>query len=325
MKTKFKIAALAALSAAALAPAIAFGQAFPTKAIRLICPFPPAGAVDIASRAIANELQKTLGQPVAVENRPGAGGNLGGEMAAKSAADGYTLFMTTSGIQAINPALYSKMSYDPNKDLVPVAPLVSLNNVLVLHPSVPGNSVRDVIAAAKANPGKITYASSGNGTSIHMSGELFKSMTKVDILHIPYKGSGPAVADLIGGQVNMMFDNIPSSLPHIKGGKLKALATTGAKRDPALPDLPTIAETGVPGYESGVWFGIAVPAATPKDIINKLNAETIRGAKAPEFVKRMTDLGYLIIPGTADQMTDMIKAEIVRWTPVVKSSGAKID
>jgi tripartite-type tricarboxylate transporter receptor subunit TctC len=147
----------------------------------------------------------------------------------------------------------------------------------------------------------------------------------VDILHIPYKGSGPAVADLIGGQVNMMFDNIPSSLPHIKGGKLKALATTGAKRDPALPDLPTIAEAGVPGYESGVWFGIAVPAATPKDIINKLNAETIRGAKAPEFVKRMTDLGYLIIPGTADQMADMIKAEIVRWTPVVKASGAKID
>ena len=217
------------------------------------------------------------------------------------------------------------MSYDPNKDLVPVAPLVSLNNVLVLHPSVPGNSVRDVIAAAKANPGKITYASSGNGTSIHMSGELFKHLTGADMLHIPYKGSGPAVADLIGGQVNMMFDNIPSSLPHIKAGKLKALATTGAKRDPALPDLPTIAEAGVPGYESGVWFGIAVPAATPKDIINKLNAETIRGAKAPEFVKRMTDLGYLIIPGTADQMTDMIKAEIVRWTPVVKSSGAKID
>ena len=197
--------------------------------------------------------------------------------------------------------------------------------MLVLHPSVPGNSVRDVIAAAKANPGKITYASSGNGTSIHMSGELFKHLTGADMLHIPYKGSGPAVADLIGGQVNMMFDNIPSSLPHIKAGKLKALATTGAKRDPALPDLPTIAEAGVPGYESGVWFGIAVPAATPKDIINKLNAETIRGAKAPEFVKRMTDLGYLIIPGTADQMADMIKAEIVRWTPVVKASGAKID
>ena len=323
--TAIAIGASASIAVALIAPPAAFAQAFPSKPIRLICPFPPAGAVDIASRAIAHELQKTLGQPVTVENRPGAGGNLGGEMAARSTADGYTLFMTTSGIQAINPALYSKMNFDPNKDFAPVAPLVSLNNVLVLHPSVPGNSVRDVIAAAKASPGKITYASSGNGTSIHMSGELFKSMTGVDMLHIPYKGSGPAVTDLIGGQVNMMFDNIPSSLPHIKAGKLKALATTGAKRDPALPDLPTIAEAGVPGYESGVWFGITVPAATPKDIVARLNAETIRSAKSPDFVKRMTDLGYLIIPGTAEQMAGMIKAEIVRWTPVVKASGAKID
>ncbi|MBS0337290.1 MAG: tripartite tricarboxylate transporter substrate binding protein [Proteobacteria bacterium] len=325
MKPAFRKIAFAALASAIVAPSIAFGQAFPHKPIRLICPFPPAGAVDIASRAIANELQKNLGQPVTVENRPGAGGNLGGEMAAKSAPDGYTLFMTTSGIQAINPALYSKLNYDPNKDLVPVAPLVSLNNVLVLHPSVPANSVRDVIAMAKANPGKLTYASSGNGTSIHMSGELFKHMTGVNMLHIPYKGSGPAVTDLIGGQVNMMFDNIPSSLPHIKAGKLKALATTGAKRDPALPDLPTIAEAGVPGYESGVWFGLAVPAGTPKDIIGKLNAEAVRGTKSPDFVKRMGDLGYLFIPGTPEQMADMIKAEIVRWTPVVKSSGAKVD
>ena len=216
--TAIAIGASASIAVALIAPPAAFAQAFPSKPIRLICPFPPAGAVDIASRAIAHELQKTLGQPVTVENRPGAGGNLGGEMAARSTADGYTLFMTTSGIQAINPALYSKMNFDPNKDFAPVAPLVSLNNVLVLHPSVPGNSVRDVIAAAKASPGKITYASSGNGTSIHMSGELFKSMTGVDMLHIPYKGSGPAVTDLIGGQVNMMFDNIPSSLPLIKAG-----------------------------------------------------------------------------------------------------------
>ena len=303
----------------------AYGQTFPSKPLRLICPFPPAGAVDIASRAIANELHKILGQPVTVENRPGAGGNLGGEAAAKSAADGYTLFMTTSGIQAINPALYAKMNFDPNRDFAPVAPLVSLNNVLVLHPSVHASSVREIISIAKANPGRITYASSGNGTSIHMSGELFKSMTGIDILHVPYKGSGPAVTDLIGGQVNMMFDNIPSSLPHIKAGKLKALATTGAKRDPTLPDLPTIAEAGVPGYESGVWFGLSVPAGTPKDIIARLNADTIRAARTPEFAKRMVDLGYLVIPGTADQMADMIKAEIVRWTPVVKASGAKVD
>ncbi len=315
-------------AAAAMLAAVSFGaaaQSFPTKAIRLICPFPPGGAVDIASRAIANELQKNLGQAVTVENRPGAGGNLGGEAAAKSAPDGYTLFMTTSGIQAINPALYTKMNYDPNKELAPVVPLVSLSNVLVLHPSVKAASVKEVIAMAKAQPGKIAYASSGNGTSIHMSGAMFTQLTGIDLLHIPYKGSSPAVTDLLAGQVSMMFDNIPSALPHIKSGKLKALATTGAKRDAALPDLPTIAEAGVPGYESGVWFGISVPAATPKDIIARLNAETVKGAKSPEFVKRMTDLGYNLIPGSADNMAEMIKAEIVRWTPIVKASGAKVD
>jgi tripartite-type tricarboxylate transporter receptor subunit TctC len=309
--------ALAALPAAA--------QNYPAKPIRLICPFPPAGAVDIASRAIANEMSKTIGQPVTVENRPGAGGNLGGEAAAKAAPDGYTLFMSTSGIQAINPALYARMNFDPNKDLVPVAPLVSLNNVLVLHPSVKANSVKDVIALAKAQPGKIAYASSGNGTSIHMSGAMFTHLTGIDMIHVPYKGSGPAVTDLLAGQVQMMFDNIPSSLPHIKAGKLKALATTGAKRDPALPDLPTIAEAGVPGYESGVWFGLMVPAGTPKEIVARLNAEAVKGARAPEFVKRMGDLGYNLIPGTPEHMAELIKAEIARWTPIVKASGAKVD
>ncbi len=300
-------------------------QSFPSKPIRLICPFPPAGSVDIASRAIANELTKTLGQSVTVENRPGAGGNLGGEAAAKSAPDGYTLFMSTSGIQAINPALYTRMSFDPNKALTPVAPLVSLSNVLVLNPSVPANSVREVIAMAKAQPGKIPYASSGNGTSIHMSGAMFTQLTGIDMLHIPYKGSGPAVTDLLGGTVSMMFDNIPSALPHIRSGKLKALATTGAKRDPALPDLPTIAEAGVPGYESGVWIGLMVPTGTPKDIISRLNAEIVKGAKSPEFTKRMTDLGYNIIPGSPEQMAEMIKVEIARWTPIVKTSGATLD
>ena len=312
-------AALVALSTAAS------GQTFPSKPLRLICPFPPAGAVDIASRATAHELQRLLGQPVTVENRPGAGGNLGGEQAAKSAPDGYTLFMNTSGIHAINPLLYSKMGFDPAKDLAPVAPLVAVNNVLVANAGFKLASVKDLIVQAKAQPGKITYASSGSGTSIHMSGELFKYMTGVDLLHIPYKGSAPAVTDLIGGQVNVMFDNIPSSLPHIKSGKLHALATTGAKRDPALPDLPTIAEAGVPGYEAGVWFGLSVPAGTPKDVIAKLNAESVKATRSPEFVKRMGDLGYLIIPGTADQMAEMLKAEVVRWTPVVKASGAKAD
>ncbi|TMH61558.1 MAG: tripartite tricarboxylate transporter substrate binding protein [Betaproteobacteria bacterium] len=319
----FPVSRLFAL--ALLFPLLAFGQAYPSKPIRLVCPFPPAGAVDIASRASAHELTRILGQPVTVENKPGAGGNLGGAEVARAAPDGYTLLMTTSGIQAINPALYAKMPFDPNKDLVPVAPLVSLNNVLVLHPSVPAKSVKEVIALAKSQPGKWTYASSGNGTSIHMSGAMFTQMTGVDMLHIPYKGSGPAVTDLLGGQVHMMFDNIPSSLPHIKSGKLRALATTGAKRDPALPDLPTMAEAGVPGYESGVWFGLSVPAGTPKDVIQRLNAAAVQVTKAPEFIKRMTDLGYNIIPGTPEDMANMLKAELTRWPPIVKASGAKID
>ena len=310
---------------ALLLPSLAFGQAFPSKSLRMVVPFTPAGAVDIATRATANEMQKILGQPVAVENKPGAGGNLGVLDVARSAPDGYSIVMSTSGIQAINPFLYAKMPLDVNKDLAPVAPLVSLNNVLVVHPSVPARSVKEVIALAKKEPGKWTYASSGNGTSIHMSGAMFTQMTGTDIVHIPYKGSAPAVTDLLAGQTNMMFDNIPSSLPHIKSGKLIALATTGAKRDPALPNLPTIAEAGVPGYESGVWFGLMVPAATPKDIIGKLNTAAVQATKSPEFQKRMHDLGYNIIPGTPEDMARMIDAELKRWGPIVKASGAKVD
>ncbi len=312
-------------AALALAATLAHAQTYPTKTVKLICPFPPAGAVDIASRAIANELSKSLGQTVTVDNRPGAGGNIGGAEAARAAPDGYTIFMSTSGINAINPALYSKMPFDPNKDLVPIAPLVSLSNVLVLHPSVKAGSVAEVIALAKAQPGKINYASSGSGTSIHMSAEMFQFITKVSMTHIPYKGSGPAVTDLLGGQVMMMFDNIPSALPHIKAGKLRALATTGAKRDPALPDLPTIAEAGVPGYESGVWFGLMAPAGISKDVIAKLNDAANKGLKSPDFVKRMTELGYVMMGGTPELMTDLIKVEVARWTPIVKASGAKAD
>jgi tripartite-type tricarboxylate transporter receptor subunit TctC len=212
-----------------------------------------------------------------------------------------------------------------NKDLASVAPIVSLSNVLVVHPSVPARTVKEVIALAKKEPGKLTYASSGNGTSIHMSGAMFTQLTGTEIVHIPYKGSAPAVTDLLAGQTNMMFDNIPSSLPHIKAGKLIAIATTGAKRDPTLPDLPTIAESGVPGYESGVWFGLMVPAATPKDVINKLNAAAVQATKQPEFIKRMHDLGYNIIPGSPEDMANMIQEELKRWGPIVKKSGAKVD
>jgi tripartite-type tricarboxylate transporter receptor subunit TctC len=310
---------------ALLLPLAAFGQSFPTKAMRLVVPFTPAGAVDIAARATAYEMTRILGQTMAVENKPGAGGNLGILDVARSAPDGYSIVISTSAIQAVNPALYAKMPLDPNKELAPVAPLVSLANVLVVHPSVPARSVKEVIAMAKKDPGKWTYASSGNGTSIHMSGAMFTQFTGTDILHIPYKGSAPAITDLLAGQTNMMFDNIPSALPHIKSGRLIAIATTGAKRDPALPDVPTIAEAGVANYESGVWFGLMVPAATPHDIIMKLNAAAVQATKSPEFIKRMTDLGYAIIPGSPEDMARMLKAEVARWTPIVKASGAKVD
>jgi tripartite-type tricarboxylate transporter receptor subunit TctC len=306
-------------------PLTALAQGFPSKPLRIVVPFTPAGAVDIATRAIAHEMTRILGQPVAIENKPGAGGNLGVLEVARAAPDGYSMVMSTSGIQAINPFLYARMPLDVNKDLAPVAPIVSLNNVLVVHPSFPPRSVKEVIDITKKNPGKYTYASSGAGTSIHMSGAMFTFLTGTDIVHIPYKGSAPAVTDLLSGQTNMMFDNIPSSLPHIKAGKLIALATTGAKRDPALPDLPTMQEAGVPNYESGVWFGLMVPAGTPKDVVAKLNAAALQATKQPEFVKRMHDLGYNIIPGSPEDMAKMIQDELKRWGPIVRASGAKVD
>ena len=315
---------MVAIAFAVLAPS-AYAQSYPNKPIRLVCPFPPGGAVDIASRAVAHELTQLLGQPVTVDNRPGAGGNIGADIVAKSPADGYTLLMTTSGIMGINPALYSKMQFDSVKDFAPVSMLVSLNNVLVLHPSVPAKSVKEVIALAKAQPGKLNYASSGNGTSIHLSGELFKTMTGVDMLHIPYKGSAPAVTDLLGGQVNMMFDNIPSSLPHIKAGKLRALAVTGSKRSQLLPDLPTIAEAGVPGYDSYVWFGVVAPAGTPPEIVAKLNAALVKTAATPAFHDRLTAQGYDVFSSTPEQMAASIRGEITKWGKIVKASGAKVD
>ena len=322
MKLLHKLMLMLALLATAIG---AQAQTFPNKPIRLICPFPPGGAVDIASRAAAHTLSQLLGQPVTVDNRPGAGGNIGAEITAKSAPDGYTLLMTTSGIMAINPALYSKIPFDPIKDFAPISMLVSLNNVLVLHPSVPAKSVQEVVAMAKAQPGKLTYASSGNGTSIHLSGELFKTMAGVDMLHIPYKGSAPAVTDLLAGQVNMMFDNIPSSLPHIKAGKLRALAVTGAKRSPQLPELPTIAEAGIAGYDSYVWFGVVAPAGTPPEIIARLNAALVKTAATPEFRDRLTGQGYEVLSSTPEQMATNIRGEIAKWSKIVKDSGAKVD
>ncbi|MFT3802014.1 MAG: tripartite tricarboxylate transporter substrate binding protein [Burkholderiaceae bacterium] len=299
-------------------------QDYPTKPIRLVVPYAPGGATDIIGRATADELTKTLGQPVVVDNRPGAGANLGSEMVARAAPDGYTLLTTASSTHGISPFLYAHLSYDPNKDLAPVIVLASFANVLVVHPSVKANTVQELIALAKAQPGKLTCASSGFGSSIHMSCEMFKHMLGLDIVHVPYKGSAPAVTDLIGGQVDMMFDNIPSSIPHIHSGKLRALATTGAQRASTLPELPTMIESGVADYQAGAWFGLAVPAGTPADIVAKLNAAGRKAVEAPGFVKHIKELGYDIVGGTPEQMAAMIDDEVRRWGPIVKASGARV-
>lgn len=324
MKPCYRLAAVL-LAAAALMPITAAAQSFPTKPIHIIVPYPPGGALDVTARSIANELTKLLDQPVVVENRAGAGGNVGAEAVARAAPDGYTLFATTSAIHAINPVLYKAMAFDPNKDLAPVVALVVLNNVLVVHPSVPARSVQELIALAKGQPGKLTFASSGSGTTVHLSGELFKMMTGVDMLHVPYKGSAPAITDLIAGQVNMMFENIPAAMPHIKSGKLRALGVTGNKRSPLLPAVPTIADSGLPGYESSVIYGLVAPAATPKEIISKLNAAAVKGANTKEFRDRMEGLGYEVIAGSPEQMAELLRTEIARWAPVIKASGARVD
>ncbi len=300
-------------------------QAYPNKPIRLIVPYAPGGATDIIGRAAAAEISKTIGQQVVIENRPGAGGNLGAEMVARSAPDGYTMLVSPSSLHGITPFLYPKLSYDPNKDLTPVIVLGAFANVLVVNPGVKANSVSELIALIRSQPGKISYASSGSGSTIHLSGEMFKHMLNLDIEHIPYKGSAPALTDLMGGQVQLMFDNIPSAIPHIRSGKLRALATTGSRRSASLPELPTMMEAGLPSYESTAWFGLVFPAGTPKAIVARMNAEGVKATRSPEFIKRMNDLGYDIVGGTPEQMGAMIQDEVRRWGPVVKASGAKVD
>ena len=308
--------------------ALAFAQAptaYPTKPIRLVVPFPAGGATDILAREVAKHLTDAWGQSVVVDNRPGAGGNIGSELVAKSAPDGYTLEMGTVGTHAINASLYSKMPYDHVKDFVPVILVAGVPNVLEVNPSVPVNSVQELIAYAKANPGKLNFASSGSGTSIHLSGELFKVMAGVQMTHVPYKGSAPALADLLGGQVQLMFDNLPPSLPQIKAGKLRALAVTSATRAPALPDVPTVAEAGLPGFEASSWFGVLAPAGTPPAIVAKLNAEIAKWLTSPEAKEKLASVGANIAGGTPEDFARHIQAETAKWAKVVKESGAKVD
>ena len=309
----------------ALVTALAHAQTYPTKPIRLVVPFPPGGATDILARDVAQKLTEAWGQSVIVDNRPGAGGNIGSELVAKSAPDGYTLEMGTVGTHAINASLYAKMPYDHVKDFTPVILVAGVPNVLVVNPAVPANSVAELVAYAKANPGKLNFASSGNGTSIHLSGELFKVMAGVQITHIPYKGSAQALQDLLAGQVQLMFDNLPPSLPQIKAGKLRALAVTSATRAPALPDVPTLAESGLPGFEASSWFGILAPAGTPAPIVAKLNAEVANWLATPEAKEKLLKQGANPAGGTPQDFAKHIAAETAKWAKVVKDSGAKID
>ena len=307
------------------APASAQAPAYPTKPVRIVVPFPAGGATDILARAVAQKLTETWGQAFVVDNRPGAGGNIGSDLVAKAAPDGYTLEMGTVGTHAINASLYAKMPYDHVKDFAPIILVAGVPNVLVVNPAVPVNSVQELIAYAKANPGKLNFASSGSGTSIHLSGELFKVMAGVQMTHIPYKGSAPALADLLGGQVQLMFDNLPPSLPQIKGGKLRALGVTSAARAPALPDTPTIAESGLPGFEASSWFGLLAPAGTPPAIIAKLNTEIAKWLASPEAREKLVAIGANIAGGTPEDFARHIQAETVKWAKVVKESGAKVD
>jgi tripartite-type tricarboxylate transporter receptor subunit TctC len=260
-----------------------------------------------------------------IDNRPGAAGNIGSDLVAKSAPDGYTLLMCTVSTHAINPNLYAKLPYDHLKDFVPVVLVASVPNVLEVTPALPVNSVADLIRLAKEKPGQINFASSGSGTSIHLSGELFKTQAGVDMTHVPYKGSAPALTDLIGGQVQVMFDNLPSSLPQIKAGKLRAIAVTSAQRAPALPDIPTIAESGLPGFEATSWFGIVAPTGTPPAIIARINADVNQWLQSPEAREKLLAQGALAAGGTPEQFAAYIRAETEKWAKVVKASGAKVD
>ncbi len=313
------------LLAASLLCLAASAQAadYPTKPVKWVVPYPPAGTTDVLARIVAQWLTEHMGQSFVIENKPGAGNNMGVEYVVNSAPDGYTMLLVNPA-NGINATLYKNLNFNFIRDIAPVAGLVRTPNVMEVSPKLPVKTIPEFIAYCKANPGKINMASSGSGTSVHLSGELFKSMTGCQMLHVPYKGAGPALTDLMGGQVDVIFDNLPSSIGHIKSGKIRALGVTSQERDPSLPNVPTVAET-VPGYEATAWFGIGMPKGTPKEIIDKVNAEVNRALADPKMRERLAELGGKPIAGTPEDFGKVIAAETAKWEKVVISSGAKVE
>ncbi len=304
-------------------PMAVHAQAWPSKPLRIVVPFTPGGFNDTLGRILANDLSKTLGQPVIVDNRPGSGSLLGTELAAKAAPDGYTLFIAALPF-AVVQSLY-KTSMDVTRDFAPITLAGVSDNMLVAHPAFPVNSVQELIKMAKARPGRINYGSSGSGTSVHLCMELFKTMTGTFMTHIPYKGSAPVVADLMAGQVDIMFDNLPNVIQHVKSGRMKPLAVSGPRRSPLAPEVPTVVEAGVPGFEVTVWFGVLAPAGTPRDIIQRLNVESAKIINSPEVADKFLKQGVEPKTGTPEQFGDLVKSEVVRWAKVIRDAGIKAE
>lgn len=320
----FRTATLALGMSLAFAAPIAGAQpAWPAKPVKIVVTFPTGGAPDILARLFSEKAQ--LGQPVIVDNKPGAGGNIGADIVAKSAPDGYTIVMGTVGTHSINGSVFTKMPYDMVKDFAPISLIASTPNLLVVNNDLPVKTVQDLIAHARANPDKLSFGSPGIGTSVHVSGELFKSMAGVQMTHVPYKGRQFAIPDLIGGQIQLMFDNMPSALPMAREGKIRAVAQTGARRSAAAPDVPTVAESGLPGFEATSWFALFAPAGTPQEVVEKIAAEAQRIYKLPEVAERLTTLGLDAVLSSPDELAKYQAAEIAKWAKVVKESGARVD
>ena len=318
-----RLLAMALLCLAASVHLAHAADPYPTRPIKWIVPYPPAGTTDVLARIVAQWLTERLGQSVIVENKPGAGNNLGVEAVVNAPPDGYTMLLVNPA-NGINATLYKNLSFNFIRDIAPVAGLVRTPNVMEVTPSLPVKTVAEFIAYCKANPGKLNMASSGSGTSVHLSGELFKALTGCDMLHVPYKGAGPALIDLMGGQVHVLFDNLPSSIGHIKNGKLRALAVTSQEREPSMPQLPTVGET-VPGYEATAWFGVGMPKGTPREFIDRINAEVNRALADPKMRERLAELGGKPIAGTPEDFGKVIAAETAKWEKVVNASGAKVE